>query len=89
MIYRPSLKDLTQKDVGRWVRYDGGEVGRIKSWNGSYIFVVYSCNKEWDRYQDFTGAATRPDELEFISACCKAPMVNGGIQCETCGSNGL
>lgn len=22
------------------------------------------------------------------SNCCKAPMVNGGVQCEACGSNG-
>lgn len=23
------------------------------------------------------------------SKCCKARMVNGGVQCEACGSNGL
>lgn len=23
------------------------------------------------------------------SKCCNARMVNGGVQCETCGSNGL
>lgn len=64
------IKGLTEKDVGRWVVYTGGfgssEKGRIKSWNDKYIFVVYKCGGEWNRFQDFTGVSTNPDELEFI-----------------------
>jgi len=63
------IEDLTQKDIGRWVVYNDGirqpEKGRIKSWNDKYIFVVYNCNGEWDRFQDFTGVATNPEDLEF------------------------
>jgi len=63
------IKNLTEKDIGRWVIYDDKvrppEKGRIKSWNDKYIFVVYKCNGEWDRFQDFTGVATNPADLEF------------------------
>lgn len=64
------IKTLTKSDIGRWVEYRGGagevERGRIKSWNDSYIFVVYKCNDEWDRFQDFTGVSTRPEDLKPV-----------------------
>lgn len=60
---------LAQSDVGKWVIYKGnaGEIeeGRIKSWNDEFVFVVYKCGGEWDRFKDFTGCATRPGQLEF------------------------
>jgi len=63
------IKDLRKKDIGRWVTYqalDGHrEEGKLKSWNDRFIFVVYNCNYEWDRFKDFTGAATRPEDLYF------------------------
>lgn len=64
------LTQLAKKDVGRWVGYarrEGGvERGRIKSWNDEFIFVVYRCNNEWHRFQDFTAAATNPEDLIFL-----------------------
>lgn len=61
---------LRPEYVGRWVEYTDGmgnkERGRIKSWNDQYVFVVYKCNNEWDRFQDFTGCATNPEDLIFI-----------------------
>lgn len=65
------IEELTEKDVGRWVKWKdpngfGEEIGRIKSWNDRYIFVVYRCDKNWDRFQDYTGVATRPEELTFL-----------------------
>lgn len=61
---------LTTNDLGRWVEYNGaaGEIerGRLKSWNEEFIFVVYKCSGEWKRFQDFTGQATRPEDLHFI-----------------------
>lgn len=67
------LLELTKKDIGRWVEYhdshwSGGkaEKGRIKSWNDKFIFIVYLCNNEWNRFQDFTGAATNPEDLIFL-----------------------
>jgi hypothetical protein len=62
------IKTLTEKDIGKWVIYTptfgDKELGRIKSYNNIFIFVVYNCNKEWDRFQDYTGCATRPEDLK-------------------------
>jgi len=68
------IRELTEEDKGRWVIYkpyhakdnpEQWERGKLKSWNSDIIFVVYKCNNEWHRYQDFTGAATYPEDLEF------------------------
>ena len=64
------ITELAEKDVGRWVVYDSGlkqELGRIKSWNDKYVFVVYKCDNQWDRFQDFTGCATKPEDLSFLT----------------------
>ena len=64
------VAQLRKSDIGRWVEYrgTGGEIerGKLKSWNESFIFVVYKCEGDWDRFQDFTGAATEPEDLVFI-----------------------
>ena len=64
------IKSITQKDIGRWVIYrdsfDGKpEKGRVKSYNSKYIFVVYKCAGEWDRFKAYTGVATSPEDLEW------------------------
>lgn len=64
------IKKLTEKDIGEWVSYTGHfdgtiEKGEIKSWNNKYVFVVYKCADEWDRFKEYTGVATRPEDLEF------------------------
>jgi hypothetical protein len=66
-----ALDSLNQTYVGRWVeyrdRFDGRpERGRIKSWNTKFIFVVYRCNDDWDRFEFFTGVATDPTDLSFV-----------------------
>jgi len=62
---------LSETDIGRWVKYTNScnrtEIGRIKSFNTKYIFVVYKCDNQWDRFQDFTGCSTLPSDLEFIT----------------------
>jgi hypothetical protein len=67
MIY---ISLLTPEDVGRYVIYKDGtgkkEQGRIKSWKDPFVFVVYKCNGEWDRFKEFTGEATRPEDLIFV-----------------------
>ena len=64
MIYLDTLKE---RDIGRWVEYwPGKEVGRLKSWNGSFLFVVYNCGGNWDKYMDYTAASTHPKSLNFI-----------------------
>lgn len=69
------LDELKYTDVGRTVQYeDNGkrEVGKIKVWNKTVIFVVYACNNDWDHYFDYTGQATKPEDLKFVdSFICK------------------
>jgi hypothetical protein len=64
------IKKLTKKDIGRWVTYNRSyckpEKGRIKSWNNTFVFVVYNCADNWENYQDYTAAATIPDNLHFL-----------------------
>lgn len=67
-----NISELTQEDIGRWVIYrsSGGdkiERGKLKSWNQWNIFVVYNANDNWDgdHWKDYTGASTRPEDLEF------------------------
>jgi hypothetical protein len=46
------------------VNYGGEiEVGRVKSWNDKFVFVVYKCAENWDRYEDYTGVATKIEDL--------------------------
>lgn len=63
------IKNLTDEDLGRWVVYTDGAkdvtLGRIKSWNDKWIFVVYNCADEWDDYENYTAAATCSGDLKF------------------------
>ena len=66
------VAELRKEDIGKWVLYTPphGKVvkGRLKSWNEKWIFVVYKCAGEWDKFQDYTGCATNPDDLRFTTA---------------------
>ena len=66
-----NINELTPKDRGRWVVYEhpGGskEYGRLKSWRDGFLWVVYKCNDEWERYADFTGQCTFPDDVRFLT----------------------
>jgi len=66
-----NIKNLSKtSDLGRWVSYKShGKVtnGRIKSWNDKFVFVVYHCDNDWDDYRNYTAAATRPEDLTFIT----------------------
>ena len=64
-----NIKELANKDIGMWVVYKSfneKELGRIKSWNDKYIFVVYKCLMDWNDFKDYTGEATFPEDLEKI-----------------------
>ena len=60
-----TLSELTKKDKGCWVLYKMKEVGRIKSWNDLWVFVVYYCDGQWDNYTNYTAVSTNPEELTF------------------------
>ena len=63
------IAQLQKDDIGKWVLYEPyagkKEKGRIKSWNDKCIFVVYKCDSQWDKFQDYTGCATEPEDLIF------------------------
>ena len=63
------INKLTRKDIGKWVVYASpsrkSELGKIKSYKGKLIFVVYKCAGEWDRFKAYTGVPTRPEDLSF------------------------
>jgi len=64
------ISELITADKGRWVRlknFSGKNgTGRIKSWNDSFIFVVFQCDNDWENYADYTGEAVNCSNLEFI-----------------------
>ncbi len=64
------IKDLGPEHIWKWVEYRSGtgetERGRIKSWTDKYVYVVYKCDNQWQRFQDFTGCATDPSDLTFL-----------------------
>ena len=64
------ITSLTKADVGRWVSYlpshGKPEFGRIKGWGTTTVFVVYCLGKYAKRWQDYTGAATNPEDLVFV-----------------------
>ena len=66
------IKSLTKDDIGKWVVYKSsigeGEIGKLKSWNESFVFVVYKCNHDWNNFKNYTAAATAPKDLTFSVA---------------------
>ena len=67
-----NITDLKKEDIGKWVLYTAShgatETGRLKSWNDKFVFVVYKCGNEWNRHKDFTGQATKPEDLRFMDS---------------------
>lgn len=59
-----TFQELTK---GQKVHYLPGvgspENGIVKSFNARVAWVVYKCDGNWDRYEDFTGAATDFEDL--------------------------
>ena len=73
------IKSLTKDDIGKWVKYTDfskTEIGKIKSWNDKFIFVVYSCDGNWNKFKNYTAAATSPRDLVFSKA---EPMTKADI----------
>lgn len=65
MIHRDSLY------VGMPVEYRTeykSEKGRVKSWNETWVFVVYKCGGDWENFDDYTGCATSYTDLFPIEA---------------------
>jgi hypothetical protein len=55
------VKDIT---VGQEVTYnETGESGFVKSWNNTYIFVVFSKCANKDNFMNYTAAACKREDL--------------------------
>lgn len=39
--------------------------GKVKSIGENYAFVVFHCNNEWDKYEDYTGQRVDLDSLRY------------------------
>ena len=63
------IKKLAEKDIGKTVFYKPTigniEDGILKSWNDTYIFVVYPNGNDAKRnhFDRYTAAATSPKDL--------------------------
>lgn len=44
--------------------YEHGMVKSLHPTNPLVVFVVYRCDGHWDRFKDYTAAATAVDSLE-------------------------
>ena len=57
--------------AGNKVRFDPEynykhyENGIVKKVTENGVFVVYNCDNNWDKYQDYTAALTRPQDLKM------------------------
>ena len=63
-------EELTEKDSGCWVTFSLSQgrrqLGRIKSFNDQWVFVVSNCSSDWDNYTNYTAAATTASSLTFV-----------------------
>ena len=54
--------EQSELKIGRWVLYTGGygpnQKGRIKHFDGDWVFVVYKCGGNWNNFQSYTAART-------------------------------
>ena len=64
------IRGILTSYLGKFVFYQPPvghrQLGRIKSFNDKYIFVVYHCDGNWENYTDYTAAATNPEDLQLL-----------------------
>jgi hypothetical protein len=64
------IDDLGPDQIGAWVNYiratSEPRKGRIKYWNQRFVFVVFDCANQWDRFTDFVAAPTNPEDLDLV-----------------------
>jgi len=59
------MKPMKKGSKVTYVTANKREVGIVKSEhdNPNYLFVVFNCGGEWDKYEDYTAALTRTSDL--------------------------
>jgi hypothetical protein len=62
------FKGARPLERGDWVTYSSpGSLpmtGRVKGFNSEWVWVVFYCQRDWDRYQSFTGQPCQWSQLE-------------------------
>ena len=63
-------RKLTNADIGRWIIYTDSftrkeERGKLKSWNSDTVCVVFKCDNNWSRFQDYTGNGCDLQDVHF------------------------
>lgn len=62
------ITKLVSKDIGRWVELTGkAQKGRIKFFTASFIFVVFDCEDNWNKYNEYVAIPVNPDSLTFLN----------------------
>lgn len=66
------MKKLNKTDIGRiltYVEFDGSEQkGKLKAFDNEkqIAWIVYKCNNNWDRFKDYTAAATKYSDIKEL-----------------------
>lgn len=42
------------------------QLGRVKSMNDMFIFVVFHCEDNWDTFENYTGECCRKEDLRLL-----------------------
>ena len=66
------LDQLSDRDIGRWIVWTDPNLGtvqkgRLKSWNELFCFVVFKCNDDWIRFENYSAEACAPRECRFLA----------------------
>ena len=65
------ITQLTEDDIGRPVTYKlttkEEETGFLKSWNDTYLFVVFKYDGSAGNFMKYTAQACCPDNLHWYS----------------------
>jgi len=48
---------------GQKVNYKGYDNGIVKTCSNGFVYVVFNCSNNWDRYEDYTAAPCNPNDL--------------------------
>lgn len=61
------LKILKNTDIGKWIKYKNGSVGKIKSFDNKLkiAWIVYKCDDNWDteNWKNYTAKSTKYNDL--------------------------
>ena len=65
------IENLSAEDIWKWITYidviRGNETWKLKSFNNETkrAFIVFKCNWEWDRWQEYTAQMCNYNDLIF------------------------